>query len=87
MFKLYKMLLLILLVLGSSACGVFGPKTFNEDGSEASPFSFEFPPGWEVLYDSGSTWAFKDAEEIEFNDEGQLTGFFAGTVGVTAVTH
>lgn len=47
-----------------------------------SPFSFEYPPGWEVLYDSGSTWAFKDPEEIEFNDEGQLTGFFAGTVGV-----
>ena len=47
-----------------------------------SPFSFEYPPGWEVLYDSGSTWAFKDTEEIEFDDEGQLTGFFAGTVGV-----
>lgn len=80
--KKFKVLGLILLVLIVSACGVVGSRTFNEDGSEASPFSFEYPLGWEVLYDSGSTWAFKDTEEIELNDKGQLTGFFAGTIGV-----
>lgn len=80
--KKFKVFWLILLVLILSACGVLGPRTFNEDGSEGSDFSFEYPLGWEVLYDSESTWAFKNAEEIEFSDEGQLTGFFAGTVGV-----
>lgn len=78
----FRFLWLILLVLIVTACSVFGPRTFNEDGSDASPFSFEYPPSWEVLHDNGSTWAFKDAEEIEFSDDGQLTGFFAGTVGV-----
>ena len=78
----FKYLWLILLVLILSACGVFGSKTFNEDGFEASPFSFEHPLGWEVLYTEQETWAFQDASEIKIGDDGNLTGFFAGTVGV-----
>ncbi|MCB8981928.1 MAG: hypothetical protein H6657_31360 [Ardenticatenaceae bacterium] len=79
--KKVRFLGLILLVLILSACGVFGLRTFNEDGSEASPFSFEYPLGWEVLYDNESTWAFQNAEDIEIKD-GRLQGFFLGTIGV-----
>ena len=76
----FKYLWLILLVLILSACGVFGSKTFNEDGSEASPFSFEYPSNWEVLYTEQQTLVFQDASEIEFDDDGSPT-----TVSVDAV--
>ncbi|MAT98990.1 MAG: hypothetical protein CL608_17740 [Anaerolineaceae bacterium] len=81
MGKWYKVLQVFLSVFALSACGALGPRTFNADASEASPFSFEYPPGWEVLYDNESTWAFQNAEDIEIKD-GTLRGFFLGTVGV-----
>lgn len=82
MIKQSKILLVILLVLSLSACTALGPRTFNVDGSEASPFSFEYPLGWEVLYTEQETWVFQDASEIKIDEDGNLTGFFAGTVGV-----
>ncbi len=81
MGKWHRFLLAFLFVIGLSACGALGPRTFNADASEASPFSFEYPLGWEVLYDNKSTWAFQNVKDIEIKD-GTLRGFFLGTVGV-----
>lgn len=81
LMKQYKIFLVILLLFGLSACDSLGPRTFNANATEASPFSFEYPFGWEVLYDSESTWAFQDTDQIEIKDD-TLRGFFAGTIGV-----
>ena len=81
--KRHKISLMILLVFGLSACGALGPRTFNADGSIPSPFPFEYPFDWEVLYRNDSTWALQDFSQIEINQAGEITSFSLDTVGVS----
>lgn len=81
MTTIHRCVLLVLLI-GLSACAWLGPKQFNQDGTEASSFAFEYPIGWEVLYDSESTWAFQEKGDIEVGEDGYIRGFSYETAGV-----
>lgn len=72
----------MVLLIGLSACALFGPRQFNQDGTEASSFAFEYPSGWEVLYGSESTWAFQEKGDIEVGEDGYIRGFSYETAGV-----
>ena len=82
MDKQYKILLIVLLVFGLSACGALGPRTFNADASEESPFSFEYPRDWEVIYDDELTWALEDIENIKLDENGNVVGASMTIAGI-----
>lgn len=77
--KRYQLLTIFLLTIGLSGCDL---GKFNADGSEDSAFSFDYPLGWEVLYDSKSTWVLQDIENIRVDENDDFTGFSATTVGI-----
>ncbi|WP_420632334.1 hypothetical protein [Candidatus Leptofilum sp.] len=79
MKKRVQRLAIFLLIVGLSGCGL---GKFNADGFEASEFTFEHPLGWEVIYDSKSTWVLQDIGTISVDENDDFTGFSPSTVGI-----
>jgi hypothetical protein len=57
-------------------CGLVGTQEFNADGSKNSPFAFEYPATWEIIYyKDEEVYVVEHTDDIEIDDAGELRGF------------
>ena len=79
---------LLVLAFWLVGCGLVGTQQFNADGSEASPFTFEYPASWEIInYKDGDVYAIDHVEDIEIGDDGELHGFNSETNIITVAVY
>jgi hypothetical protein len=78
----------LLLAFCLAGCGLVGTEEFNTDSSKNSPFAFEYPASWEIVYYKDSeVYVLEHAEDMEIDDNGELQGFDGETNAVIIYTH